>query len=382
MEFQYFLPTKLVFGKATINQIGIYAKQYGTKALVVTGKSSSKRSGALEKIVWSLEKEGVKPEIYDKVLPNPTFEEIENGARFAMEVSADVIIGVGGGSAMDTAKGIAFKMKNEGDLAEYFEGKKAQNAVPIILVPTTSGTGSEGNNIAVMTNPKTNVKKGFRNPSIYPKVSIIDPELMTTMPKRITAFTGMDAFFHALESYISLRCQPFTEMYSLKAMSLIAENLEDAYNNGDDIEKRSCMALASNLAGISIGLSGVSALHAMEHPLSSFFGANHGEGLCPIAVPFLKYIKPHIVKKLASLSTIFKINENLSEDEKAERVIEWISNIIYKLNLPQRLEYFGVNKEDLGILTKHVVEFMTHNLSTTPGNLNYEDIYKIYESAM
>ncbi|MGB9839387.1 iron-containing alcohol dehydrogenase [Thermovenabulum sp.] len=383
MDFQYFFPSRLIFGTGKVKEVGIYAKEYGKKALIVTGKSSAKNSGALDKITESLRREGISWEIYDRVVSNPTFEDIEEAAAFALDFSAQVIIGLGGGSAMDTAKGIALRIKNEEELEEYFEGKKStKEAAPLILIPTTSGTGSEGNNIAVMTNTKNGVKKGLRSPHIYSKVSIIDPELTVTLPKRITAFTGMDAFFHALESFIGLRCQPFTEMYSLKAIELIVKNIEDAYKNGDDIEKRANMALASTLAGISIGISGVCALHAMEHPLSSFFGANHGEGLCPIAVPFLKYIKPHVTKKLASLAPIFNIDDFLSEEEKAKRVIEWIVEIIDKLNLPKSIGYFGVKKEDIETLARHVEEHMTHNLSTTPGHLKYEDIYSIYLASL
>lgn len=382
MDFGFYLPTKILFGRGKISEAGLHAKELGRRALIVTGKSSAKKTGNLEKLVRSLGENGIEWILFDKVKYNPFTTDIDEGGAFAKENKVDLVIGLGGGTAMDTAKGIAFAALNDGPMADYMEGKSGEKALPIILIPTTAGTGSEANNIAVMTNPYTMAKKGFRNPSIFARVSIVDPELMDSMPPKITASTGIDAFFHALESYISLRSNPLTESISLKAMELISESIKKAIYEPDK-ESRDKMALASTMAGISLGQAGVCALHAMEHPLSSYFNAHHGEGLAPLAEAFLNFVKPYVFEKLAKVAEVMKIDTaNLSKEQAAEKTIDAIVGMIKDLGLPESISTFGVKKEDIQKLASNVKDYMVHNLSATPGNLTFEDIVKIYEESM
>ncbi|MCG0275369.1 MAG: iron-containing alcohol dehydrogenase [Thermosediminibacteraceae bacterium] len=378
MDFSFYVPTKILFGRGKIKEAGFYAKGIGRKALVVTGKSSAKKTGSLEKLAKSLEEHGVEWVLFDKVEPNPLTTTIDRGAQLARESKVDLVIGLGGGSAMDTAKGIAFAAVNDGPIANYMEGKSGEKALPLILIPTTAGTGSEANNIAVMTNPATMAKKGFRNQSIFAKVSLVDPELTETMPPRVTASTGIDAFFHALESYLSLKSQPFSEILSLKAIELIFENLPKAVN-AEDKESRDAMALASTMAGMAIGQSGVCALHGLEHPLSSYYGAPHGEGLAPLAKAFLRFVRPYTEDKLAKVAKIMKLPiEGLSKEKAAEKAIEAVEDLIESLGLPTSISYFGAKKEDVEKLAQNVKNYMVHNIANTPGNPDYEKIKAMY----
>lgn len=382
MDFSFYLPTKILFGRGKIKEAGFHAKEFGKKALIVTGKSSAKKTGSLERLTKSLEEHGIGWVLFDRVKYNPLTTDIDEGGAFARENKVDLVIGLGGGTAMDTAKGVAFAALNDGPMADYMEGKIGENALPIILIPTTAGTGSEANNIAVMTNPATMAKKGFRNPSIFAKVSIVDPELMDSMPPKITASTGIDAFFHALESYISLRSNPLTACISLKAMELICENIKKAVYEPDG-ESRDKMALASTMAGISLGQAGVCALHALEHPLSSYFNAHHGEGLAPLAKAFLNFVKPHACQKLSTVAEVMKIDTaNLSKEQAAEKAIDAIVGMIKDLGLPDSISSFGVKSEDIQKLASNVKDYMVHNLSATPGNLTFDDIVRIYEESM
>ncbi|SHM77311.1 alcohol dehydrogenase [Caldanaerovirga acetigignens] len=382
MDFGFFLPTKILFGRGKISEAGFYAKELGKRALIVTGKSSAKKTGSFEKLTKSLEDHGIEWILFDKVKYNPLTTDIDEGGVFARENKVDLVIGLGGGTAMDTAKGIAFAALNSGPMADYMEGKSGEKALPIILIPTTAGTGSEANNIAVMTNPNTMAKKGFRSPAIFAKVSIVDPELMDSLPPKIAASTGIDAFFHALESYISLRSNPLTESISLKAMELICENIKKAVYEPDK-ESRDKMAVASTLAGISLGQAGVCALHAMEHPLSSFFDVHHGEGLAPLARAFLNFVKPHAIEKLSKVADVMKINTaGFTEEQKAKEAINAIVEMINDLGLPNSISSFGVKKEDIQKLTSNVKNYMAHNLSATPGELTFEDIVRIYEESL
>ncbi|ADL07002.1 iron-containing alcohol dehydrogenase [Thermosediminibacter oceani DSM 16646] len=379
MDFQFFVPTRILFGRGRVREAGNYGKGLGKKALVVTGKSSARKSGSLDKLTKSLEENGVEWVLFDGVEPNPLTTTIDRGAVFARENKVDLVIGLGGGSAMDTAKGIAFAAANDGPIVDYMEGRTGEKALPLILIPTTSGTGSEANNIAVMTNPVTMVKKGFRNPSIFAVVSIVDPDLTATMPRKVTASTGIDAFFHAVESILSLRCQPFTEILSLKAIELIYNNIMKACADGKDSDSREAMALASTMAGMALGQSGVCLLHGMEHPLSSYYGASHGEGLAPLAGAFLRFVKPFASERLAKVAKAMGLDvEGLSADEAAQKAVEAVEQMLKELGLPDSISQFGVKEEDIEKLAQHVYKYMGHNLETTPGSPGYEDIKRMY----
>ena len=196
MNFQYYLPVNVVFGCGKVDEAGELAKQYGSKAMIVTGGSSAKKSGLYDRVKESLKKSGIESILFDEVTPNPLTTTAEKGAKIAKENGCDIIVGIGGGSIMDCAKGIAFLAVNDGDINDYIFARAASDeALPLILIPTTCGTGSEGNGFAVLTNPENGDKKSLRCPAIIPKVSIVDPECMKTMPKKVLSSVGFDALF-------------------------------------------------------------------------------------------------------------------------------------------------------------------------------------------
>ena len=185
MEFNYFLPVNLVFGSGKVLETGELTKPYGKKALIVTGRSSAKKSGLYDKVNDSLKAAGLETVLFDKVSQNPLTTTAQEGADFAKANGCDVVVAIGGGSIMDCAKAIAFLSKNEGDINDYIYNRlTSDDALPLILIPTTCGTGSEGNGFAVLTNPDNGDKKSLRCNAIVAKVSIVDPECMMTMPKR------------------------------------------------------------------------------------------------------------------------------------------------------------------------------------------------------
>jgi alcohol dehydrogenase class IV len=237
ISFNYYLPTNIVFGCGKANQIGELTKPYGKKALIVTGGSSAKKSGLYDRVNKSLIEAGLETVLFDKVKQNPLTTTAIEGAQFACDNGCDVVVAIGGGSIMDCAKAIAFKAVNDGDINDYIYNKlHSENALPLVLIPTTCGTGSEGNGFAVLTNPNNGDKKSLRCNAIIAKVSIVDPECMRTMPKSVLASVGFDALCHSMEAYTSKIAQPFTDALSLYAIKLLAENLVNVYNNPDDIE--------------------------------------------------------------------------------------------------------------------------------------------------
>lgn len=226
-------------------------------------------------------------------MQNPLFTLVAEGAQIANGEGCDLVIGLGGGSAMDMAKGIAFSVFNEGSIWYYvFDRKVGTHALPIILIPTTASTGSEANRTAVFTNPETNDKKGLVNPLIYPKAAIIDPELMLTLPKRVIAGPGADVLFHAIESYISKNATPFSEMLFLRAIELIAQNLPLVYEDVTNVAVWENVTLASSLAGMAIDCSGTTLPHALQHPMSGLLDVVPAEGIAAICKHFMEWNIP------------------------------------------------------------------------------------------
>lgn len=251
MKFNYHSPVNLIFGAGKIEVLGEETAKYGKKAFIVTGRNSTKKTGLLDKALNLLEKCGIECVVFDKVAQNPLTTTVEEGAALAVQNGCDVVIGIGGGSIMDASKSIAFMVKNKGDISDYIFGRiYGETALPIILVPTTAGTGSEGNNFSVLTNPKNGDKKSLRTNAIYAKASIIDPELMMTMPKSIIASVGFDALTHNIEAYISKASQPITEIQALYGINLLSENLIKVYNDPKDLEAWEKVTLAATLGGI------------------------------------------------------------------------------------------------------------------------------------
>ena len=204
MEFNYFLPVNIVFGSGKVLETGELTRPYGKKALIVTGKSSAKKSGLYDKVNDSLKATGLETALFDKVSQNPLTTTAQEGADFAKANGCDVVVAIGGGSIMDCAKAIAFLSKNDGDINDYIYNRlRSDDALPLVLIPTTCGTGSEGNGFAVLTNPDNGDKKSLRCNAIVAKVSIVDPECMMTMPKKVLASVTFDALCHNIEAYTS-----------------------------------------------------------------------------------------------------------------------------------------------------------------------------------
>ncbi|MDR1058309.1 MAG: iron-containing alcohol dehydrogenase, partial [Treponema sp.] len=230
MTFSFNLPVNLLFGPAVINELGKRAGVYGARALMVTGRGSTKKSGLLDKAAGLLREAGVESRVYDGVEPNPTAAQVAEGVRALKDGGADWVLGLGGGSVMDAAKAIAFMGKNDGDLMDYVYGRRTSAAAyPIVLVPTTCGTGSEANGFAVVTDSATGDKKSLRGNMIVPRLSLIDPCLMTTMPRRVLAEVGFDALCHCMEAYLSAGAAPVSDIYALEGIRLVRESLVPLY---------------------------------------------------------------------------------------------------------------------------------------------------------
>lgn len=376
MKFNYYLPVNLVFGNGKVSELGKLTSNYGHKALIVTGRNSTKKSGLLDKAVALLKESGVDSMVFDKIEQNPQTTTANAGAEIAKAERCDVIVGIGGGSIMDAAKAIAFLALNNGDISDYIFGKKcSEKALPIILVPTTCGTGSEGNGFAVLTNAENGNKKSLRCNAIVAKASIIDPSLMTTMPKHILASVGFDALCHNMEAYISAIGQPMTDILALEGIKLISENLPKVYEDYSDMDAWEKTTWGSTLGGMVINTAGVVAPHGMEHPASGLRNIVHGRGLAALTpVVFEESIKG-MPEKFAVISKILGGN---SEKDCVDR----INKLLEKLNLTVTLREQGIKDEDVDWMAENCLKVSAAGIANNPVVFNLEDLKRIYHKAL
>ncbi len=376
MEFQYYLPVNLLFGCKKADLLGTEVKKYGTRALLVTGKGSTKKTGLLDRSIQRLEEAGVKAFVFDKVTPNPLSDTVYDGLAQVKEKECDVIVALGGGSIIDCAKAIAFAACNEGDIFDYIYGKKqGDKALPLVAVPTTCGTGSEGNCFAVLTNPETKDKKSLRNIVSVPKVSIIDPELMTTMPDHVAASVMFDALCHNMEAYIVKTTQPLVEMQALYAMNLLGKNMVKAYKNHEDMDAWSAVTLASTLGGMCINMAGVGAPHGMEHPASGLKNIMHGRGLAALAPVIYRESIDDAPEKFAEISKILG-------GTSAGDFVENLDYLLESLDLKTTLSKEGIEEKDIEWMTENCLKVSVPAMNAHPKHFSREEIKELYYKAL
>ena len=387
MEFSYFLPVNIQFGWNKVDSVADYVASYGKKALIVTGRTSAKKSGLYDRVVVKLETAHIDYVLFDQVDANPLTTTALEGAALAKSESCDVVIAIGGGSIMDCAKGIAFMAVNDGDINDYiFNRKSSDNALPLIVIPTTCGTGSEGNGFGVLTNPETGDKKSLRCNAIVPKVSIVDPGVMGTMPSHVLASVGFDALCHNIEAYTSKTAQPFTDALSYYAVTLLAQYLVHLYKHVKAVangkpevlnEKQLTKAwesvtLASTIGGMVINTAGVTLAHGMEHPASGLKDITHGVGLAVIEPMVVEYTWSANPDKFGALARIFNHGDG-SELGEALRFI------VHDLDLTTNLTELGFTKKDIPWLVDNVYVVATGNIANTVAEINRKDIEELYK---
>lgn len=281
--------TRVVFGPGSVDRLGELARELGgTRVLLVTDQGI-RDAGHEERGLASLSGAGLDAAVFDDVMPNPTTDDVERGLAVARERQIDLIVGLGGGSAMDCAKGINFLLTNGGRMQDYWGvGKAARTMLPMIAVPTTAGTGSEAQSFALIADAKTHMKMACGDKKAACRVAILDPELTVSMPRTVTAATGIDAISHAVESFVTKRRNPISQIFSRRAWKLLAHAFPIVVEQPEHVEARGAMLLGAHLAGAAIENSMLGATHALANPLSAHFDTTHG-----VAIGVML---PHVVR--------------------------------------------------------------------------------------
>lgn len=385
MHFEYFMPTRLIFGRGKLQELATRPLP-GKKALIIITNGRSMRSlGYLERVIKYLQQQGAEAVVFDKVLPNPVEDHVMEAAELARNENCDFIIGLGGGSAIDSAKSIAIMVNNPGTYWDYVKGGKklSETVLPIIAIPTTAGTGTEADPWTVITNSRTNEKIGFGIKETFPFFSIIDPELMVSVPPKLTAYQGMDAFFHSVEGYLANIAQPVSDLYALDSIRLINEYLPQAVSDGNNLQAREKMAWASTQAGMVESISSCISEHSMEHALSAFYPElPHGAGLVALSVPYYTYL----LKKDRS-----KVKERYLNMARAmgktgdnpELFLDALKELIKNVNLNDlRLSEWGIQKDEAEKLAANSFEAMGFLYSLDPVALDRQDAACVIRDAI
>ncbi len=373
---------KIVFGNGSLLTLAGHVKEHHSQnPLVVIDKNLAK-TGLQEKIASILVSEGIKFTVFDKIDPEPQIELADEGAALAIKNKCDSVIGIGGGSAMDVAKAIAVMATNKGAATDYLGlNKVPKPGLPKIMIPTTAGTGSEVTFTAVFVRKNLKKKEGMNSPYLYPELALLDPELTLTLPPAPTAHTGLDALCHAIESYTSINSSPMSEMFSLEAIALIAENLRTCVHDGRNIAARERMLLGSLYAGIGLANAGVTAVHSLSYPLGGKFGVGHGLANTILLAPVMAFNLPGALDKFADVADAMGENvEGLPAREAAYLAVDAVEAIIEDCGITSSIKDFGVKEEDFPVLAD-VATTVARPLENNPRKMTKDDMIAIYAQA-
>lgn len=375
-------PNKVILGNGVASQVGKEAEKLGTgKALIVTDEGVVK-AGLVEGVKESLETQKIGADIFDRVEAEPPARIVDECAQLARDKRYDIIIGIGGGSSLDVAKGVSIMATNDGKVLDYAGTDLVpRSGLPKILIPTTAGTGSEVSRAFVISDGRDNVKKAVYSDFVLADVAIVDPLLTISMPPKVTADTGVDALVHAIETYVSVNATPFSDILAIEAIHLVAENLTAAYAKADNIEARFNMALAATLAGLAFSSGGLGAVHALSNPLGTKYHLSHGRANAVMLPYVVDFNKMGNLKKYAHIAQAMGENiEGFSTYQAAEKLVININRLLEALGILTKISAYGASREDIPKLVEGGMK-LSRLFVPNPRNLTEEDVKNIYTNA-
>jgi len=388
MSFNMYVPTRFIFGCGRLSELH-EQKLPGKKAMVVISNGkSTKENGSLDRTIEELTRAGVESVVFDKVQANPLKSTVIAGAKTARDNGCDFIVALGGGSVMDASKAMAAMATNDGDIWDYIsggtgKGKAIINApLPVICITTTAGTGSEADQWGVITNDETNEKIGFGGDDrLFPLISIIDPELMKTVPTKFTAYQGFDALFHSTESYISKFASLMSDMYALTAIENAAKYLSRAVKDGSDMEAREHMAFANTLSGVVMTVSVTTAEHSIEHAMSAYHHElPHGAGLIMISKAFYEFfIDKHACdERFIAMAKAMGIKEA----DKPEDFITVLVDLQKACGVAElKMSDYGITPDEFDKIATNARETMGFLFTANPCEMTHKDVVDVLRNS-
>ncbi len=378
---QWHIPTHIVTGQGCIAEIGRVAAALGQTAMLVCGARSLHKSGFLERVLYWLRECQVQITVYDAIADEPTIEMVQSGIELAQTVQTQVIIGIGGGSAMDAAKAIAGLYP--GCVADYMSGRQTVQGCgrPWIAVPTTAGTGAEATKNAVLIDPALSLKTSLLHDSWFAHTALVDPELTLSCPPAVTAGSGSDALTQAIEAFTSIGATPLTDALAAEAIRLIGGALERAWQNGQDIAARADMLYGSLMAGMALTHARLGGVHGLAHPLGYRYHIPHGT-VCGLLLPYvMEYNIEYAAEKYARVAGLLQVDiRNMTATEAARAGIARVRELFGRIGIPAHLGPFGVQVQDFPVLVAESLP--SGSLKHNPRPLQAGDVEAILKVAL
>jgi alcohol dehydrogenase len=376
--FDQQVTTRAVFGENALDRVGALAREYGGCRVLVVSDPGIVAAGYPDRAMASISGVGLTAILFDGVRENPTTEHVTQGVTFAREHDIDFLVGLGGGSSMDCAKGINFVLTNGGTMSDYWGVGKATSAMlPMLAIPTTAGTGSEAQSFALIADAQTHQKMACGDPKAMCKAAILDPALTVSQPAYVTAVTGIDAISHAIETFVTTKRNPASQAWSRKAWKLLNANIERAVAEPGNLAARSGMQLGAHYAGAAIELSMLGASHAAANPLTAHFDVTHGVAVGVMLPHVIQFNTPVMEESYAELDSIGELGDG--EVAAGDLLADRIWGLLEKTNLPTRLRDCDVTQDALPGLAEEAAEQWTAQFNPRP--VSAAELLVLYERA-
>jgi alcohol dehydrogenase len=377
--FDYVPRTRVVFGAGTVARLGELAVEAGGRRVFLVTDKGLRDAGHEQRGIESLQAAGLHVTVFDETTPNPTTDDVDRALALAKRDDVDLIVGLGGGSSMDCAKGVNFLVSNGGRMEDYWGvGKATKPMLPMIAVPTTAGTGSEAQSFALIAQAGSHRKMACGDKKAACKVAILDPELTLSMPESVTRATGIDALSHALETYVTRPRNAISQLFSRQAWKLLARGLPQVLANPTAMEARSAVLLGAHLAGAAIENSMLGATHALANPLSARFGTTHGVAIGIMLPHVIRYNADTVAPLYGRLAADIDLSEP-DDPESAERLADFVQDLIGGTGSPTDLRSLNVDEGLIPTLAAEAAEQWTANFNPRPVDVN--SLQELYQCA-
>jgi alcohol dehydrogenase len=372
---------EILFGMGSIAELGKRVKALGAEKVMIVTDEGVVGAGILDRVRGIVEKSEIACGVFSKVQKEPSIENVEIAFQEASKGDYQAMIGLGGGSAIDVAKMVSVLLKHGGDVRNYMGIDRIPGrGIPTIMIPTTSGTGSEVSKFAILDNSQAKTKLGAVSLHLMANLALIDPELTVTMPPSVTASTGADAFIHAVEGYVAVKSTPLSDMMALEAVRIIYENLPVAFADGENMTARYYMSYGSMLGGIVLNLAGGSSSHALGYPIGSLYHVPHGVGCMLTFLVIMEYFAMASVHKFARMAQAMGVRtEGMSQRQAAEQAVEEMRKLADYIEIPHKLSAINMDRTLIESFAKSVVANQQRLLTNGPRKLTEKDIRTIYE---
>jgi alcohol dehydrogenase len=388
LPFDFAMSTRIVFGVDSLDRLGRFARELGATRVLVSSDRGVIEAGHTARGIAALEAAGMTATCFDKVHENPSTDDVAAGLELAQQFEPDLLVGLGGGSSMDCAKGINFLYTNGGQMKDYWGvGKAQQPMLPMIAVPTTAGTGSEAQSFALISDAQTHAKMACGDKKAACKIALLDPRLTLTQPARVTALTGIDAMAHALETLVTNRWTPISRLFSREAFRLLATNFPRVLDDPQDLEARGGMQLGACLAGLAIENSMLGAAHGLANPLTAHYGIIHGQAVGLMLPHVIRFNAPQadgayhlLLQNGARHSTGDATGNHLPSVEQGEEgLADFVTQLAERAGLATKLAQVGVERSMLPKLAADAAKQWTTSFNPRPADA--DALLELYHQA-